>query len=88
MRNHAPRQAHCNKPHSYTSGASCHSTVLRLSRSSTCSARGNYTVALSSSADKEPLAREMGAQAFINTRDAAALAAAENSLDLVIVTFK
>lgn len=53
----------------------------------TCSARGNYTVGLSTSADKEAMAKGLGAHAFVNMKDEAAVKAAENSLDLIIVTF-
>lgn len=50
-------------------------------------ARGNYTVGLSTSADKEAMAKGLGAHAFVNMKDEAAVKAAENSLDLIIVTF-
>lgn len=49
-------------------------------------ARGNYVVALSTSADKAELTKELGAHEFVNTKDAAAVEAGANSLDLIIVT--
>lgn len=49
-------------------------------------ARGNVVTAISSGAAKEALARELGASAFINCADAAALDAAADSLDVVLYT--
>lgn len=49
-------------------------------------ARGNYVVALSTTPDKAPLAKELGAHAFVTTTVAAEMEAAANSLDLIIVT--
>jgi alcohol/geraniol dehydrogenase (NADP+) len=50
-------------------------------------ARGNVVTAVSTSADKQALAKEMGADKFINIKDEAAVKAAERSIDLMIVTF-
>lgn len=49
-------------------------------------ARGNVVTAISTTADKEPLARELGAHHFVVSTDAAAMRAARNSLDVIIVT--
>lgn len=50
-------------------------------------ARGNVVTAISTSADKQALAKEMGADHFLSSKDAEAMKAAANSLDLIIITF-
>lgn len=47
---------------------------------------GCEVTAFSTSPDKEAEAREMGAQHFLNTRDASQLAAAAGSFDMILVT--
>jgi alcohol/geraniol dehydrogenase (NADP+) len=50
-------------------------------------ARGNVVTAVSATPDKAALARELGAAQFVNIRDEAAVKAAGDSLDVLIVTF-
>ena len=49
-------------------------------------ARGCLVTAFSSSADKAPLAKELGVTTFVNTSDATAMAAAAESIDVLLIT--